>query len=81
MNVRYRGELSQTEPTALTAILSGGTHAARRLKRTQILLAADAGASDEEIARNLYQLITNKRPACLIHLTTYFASRIRTCLY
>jgi hypothetical protein len=27
--------------------------AARKLKRAQILLAADAGASDEEIARNV----------------------------
>ena len=46
-------ELSQTERTELTAILSGGRHAARRLKRAQILLAADAGASDEEIARSV----------------------------
>jgi transposase len=53
MNVRYRIELSQTERAELTAILSGGTHAARRLKRAQILLAADAGASDEEIARSV----------------------------
>ena len=53
MNVRYRVELSQTERTELTAILSGGRHAARRLKRAQILLAADAGASDEEITRSV----------------------------
>ena len=53
MNVRYRVELSQTERAELTAILSGGTHAARRLKRAQILLAADAGASDEEIVRSV----------------------------
>ena len=53
MNVRYRVELSQTERTELTAILSGGRHAARRLKRAQILLAADAGAGDEEIARSI----------------------------
>src|SRR5262249_41212859 len=32
---------------------SGGTHAARRLKRAQILLAADAGKSDEAIAANV----------------------------
>jgi len=32
------------------ALLSGGKHAARKLKRAQILLAADAGASDEAIA-------------------------------
>ena len=53
MNVRYRVELSQTERAELTALLSGGKHAARKVKRAQILLAADAGASDEEIARNI----------------------------
>ena len=50
MNVRYRVELSQGERDELTALLSGGKHAARRLKRAQIVLAADAGASDEDIA-------------------------------
>ena len=44
---------SQTERTELTALLSGGKHAARKLKRAQILLAADAGASDEEIASSV----------------------------
>jgi transposase len=53
MNVRYRVELSQTERAELTAFLSGGKHAARKLKRAQILLAADAGASDDEIARSV----------------------------
>ena len=51
MNVRYRVELSQAERGELTAMLSGGKRAARKLKRAQILLAADAGCSDEEIAR------------------------------
>jgi hypothetical protein len=51
MNVCYRVELSQAERSELTTLLSGGKHAARKLKRTQILLAADAGASDDEIAR------------------------------
>ena len=50
MNVRYRVELSQTERAELTALLSAGKHAARKLKRAQILLAADAGVSDEAIA-------------------------------
>jgi transposase len=50
MNVRYRVELSQDERAELTALLSAGTHAARKLKRAQILLAADAGISDEDIA-------------------------------
>jgi len=53
MNVRYRVELSQTECDQLTTLLSGGKHAARKIKRAQILLAADAGASDEEIARSI----------------------------
>ena len=53
MNVRYRVELSQTERAELTALVSGGKHAARKLKRAQILLAADAGAGEEEIARNV----------------------------
>ena len=47
MNVRYRVELSQDERYELAALLSGGKHAARKLKRAQILLAADAGANDE----------------------------------
>ena len=50
MNVRYRVELSQSERDELTTLLSGGKHAARKLKRAQILLAADAGAGDDEIA-------------------------------
>ena len=33
MNLRYRVELSQTERAELTALLSGGKHAARKLKR------------------------------------------------
>src|SRR6201995_5990333 len=53
MNVRYRVELSQIERTELRALLSGGKHASRKLKRAQILLAADAGTSDEEIARSV----------------------------
>ena len=32
---------------------SGGKHASCKLKRAQILLAADDGASDEEIARSV----------------------------
>jgi len=53
MNVRYRVELNQTERAELTALLSGGKHAARKLKRAQILLAADAGAGDNDIARSV----------------------------
>ena len=44
MNVRYRVELSQAEREQLRGLLSGGTYSVRRLKRAQILLAADAGS-------------------------------------
>src|SRR5829696_8621383 len=50
MNIRFRVELSEAERDALTAMLSGGRQAVRKLKRAQILLAADAGSSDEVIA-------------------------------
>src|ERR1700736_5603802 len=53
MNVLYHVDLSQIERTALRALLSGGKHASGKLKRAQILLAADAGTSDEEIARSV----------------------------
>ena len=53
MNVRYRVELNQAEREALGGLLSGGRHAARKLKRAQILLLTDAGASDEAIASSL----------------------------
>ena len=50
MNIRYRVELSEAERQELEGLISGGKHAARKLKRAQILLAADAGASEETIA-------------------------------
>jgi len=53
MNLRYRVELSQPERDELSGLLSRGQCAARKLKRAQILLAADAGSSDEAIAANL----------------------------
>jgi transposase len=53
MNVRYRVELTQSERHELAAFLSGGQHAARKLKRAQILLAADAGVGDDEIAASV----------------------------
>ena len=43
-----REERDQVDP-----ILSGGKHAARKVKRAQILLAADAGQTDEAIAANV----------------------------
>src|SRR5258708_35127944 len=53
MNIRYRVELSQDERDQLTALLSGGKHPARKIKRAQILLAADAGVGDEAIASSV----------------------------
>ena len=53
MNVRYRVELSHTERDELTALLAGGKHSARKLKRAQILLAAHAGIDDEAIAASI----------------------------
>jgi hypothetical protein len=41
---------SRDEPTGL---LSGGKHSARKLKRAQILLAADTGAGGEAIATSI----------------------------
>src|ERR687884_2199566 len=53
MNIRYRVELSEAERGSLQALLSGGRQAARKLKRAQILLAADAGVADEAIAASV----------------------------
>lgn len=53
MNVRYRVELNQAERNELTAMLGGGKHAACKLKRAQILLAANGGCRDDEIARTV----------------------------
>ena len=47
MTICYRVELSEAERAELQAMLSGGKQAARKLKRAQILLAADAYASEE----------------------------------
>jgi transposase len=49
MNVRYRVELDQAEREVLTALVGGGKHPVRKLKRAQILLAAHAGLADEAI--------------------------------
>jgi transposase len=50
MNVRYRVTLTQYERDQLGGLLSGGKQVSRKLKRAQILLAADQGVSDEKIA-------------------------------
>jgi transposase len=46
-------DLSQSERDQLDALLSGGRHATRKIKRAQILLAANDGVSDEAIAATL----------------------------
>ena len=53
MNVKYRVELSQSERDELLALVSGGKHAARKVKRALILLAAGAGIGDTMIAETL----------------------------
>lgn len=53
MNIRYRVTLTQYERDELGAILSAGKHPARKLKRAQILLAADAGVGDDDIAMSV----------------------------
>jgi transposase len=45
--------LSQAERDELTTMLGGGKHAARKVKRAQILLATDAGSCDAEIVRTV----------------------------
>jgi hypothetical protein len=53
MNIRYRVDLSEAARLELEALLSGGRHAARKLKRAQILLAADAGANRSPLCPSL----------------------------
>jgi transposase len=53
MTIRYRVDLSEVERIELQTLLRGGRHAARTLKRAQILLAVDAGMPDETIAQSL----------------------------
>ena len=49
MNIRYHVELTKEERCELNGLLAGGKHSARKLKRAQILIAADAGVSDQAI--------------------------------
>jgi transposase len=53
MNIRYVVTLTSDERRTLQELVSGGEGAARRIKRAQILLAADATSSDEMIALNV----------------------------
>src|SRR5918911_3813421 len=53
MNIRYRVTLTSTERQQLKDMVAGGKAAVRRIKRAQILLAADAKSTDEAIAVNV----------------------------
>jgi len=53
MNIRYRVELTGEERDELNRLLSAGKCPARKLKRAQILLAAEAGVGDEEMERTI----------------------------
>lgn len=53
MNVRYLVELSDQEREQLQNLLQGGQERVRIVKRAQILLAADAGCADREIAETV----------------------------
>lgn len=53
MNVRYIVELTKSERETLQEIVSQGTGWVRRLKRAQVLLAAERGETDAAIARTL----------------------------
>jgi transposase-like protein len=51
MNEIWVVELSDDEENELRELTSGGSAPVQKFKRAQILLAADKGATDEEIAR------------------------------
>jgi transposase len=53
MNVRYVVKLSPPELTGLCALVKGGSGSVRRIKRAQVLLAAHAGATDQQIATSV----------------------------
>ena len=53
MNIRFIVELTASERAQLNDIVSKGRCQVRRVKRAQVLLAADAGASDEVIAQTV----------------------------
>jgi transposase len=53
MPKKYHVNLSENERKQLQALLSKGELSVRKVKRAQILLAADRGKVDEEIAQTL----------------------------
>jgi len=53
MNIRHRVTLTSDEREQLQNLVKGGKGAVRKIKRAQILLAADAKSTDEAIAVNV----------------------------
>ena len=53
MNIRYRVTLTADERLHLESLTQKGKVSARKVKRAQILLAADQGSADEAIATNV----------------------------
>jgi transposase len=53
MNVRYVVTLSPQERSTLQGLVRGGSRQVRRIKRAQSLLAANGGATDEQIATSV----------------------------
>lgn len=50
MNVKYVVELSEAEREGLQGFVNSGSNLARKVKRAQVLLAADEGYRDEDIS-------------------------------
>lgn len=53
MNVFWRVQLNEAERVELRELLSGAQQPVRKVKRAQILLAADSGVSDRKIAHTV----------------------------
>jgi transposase len=53
MNIRYRVALKASERVQLVSIVLDGTAVVRKRKRAQILLAADSGLTDQQIAKRV----------------------------
>ena len=53
MNIHYTVELAKEEREILRALICGGSPRARKVKRALILLLADQGDTQEEIARSV----------------------------
>src|SRR5665213_1664750 len=53
MNIRHRVALTDAERNELIGLFNSGKHSARKLKRGQILLAADRGVAEDDIAKTV----------------------------